>query len=247
MNANWSVAETSARHDLAAAYRLAAAYGWTNIIYSHISLRHPEEPEVFLFKPHDVMFEEVTASGLMKMDLRGNVLAPNGAAANPGFTIHADIMKARSDVNCVVHVHTDEGMAVSAQADGLLPFSQDAMHFYNRLAYHDYGGLATGSDGERNRLASDLGSNRAMILRNHGLLTCGESLAMAVILMKYLTSCCKSQLMLQASGVRLNIPPPAACEAAAAQWDGYYRKSTLQAEWGTLTRWMDRLDKGYRQ
>jgi len=151
------------------------------------------------------MFEAVTTSGLLKMDMQGNMLEPRGGGRESRFHIHAEIMKARPEVNCVVHIHTEQGMAVSAQSEGLIPFSQDAMHFYNRLACHDYSGLATGRDRERSPVVSDLGNN-------HGLLTCAKSVAMAVILTKYLTSRCKSQLMLQSSGARLNIPPPEVCE-----------------------------------
>jgi ribulose-5-phosphate 4-epimerase/fuculose-1-phosphate aldolase len=240
-----SQAEMNARIDLAAAHRMAGAFGWTNVIYNHISLRLPGEPQRFLFKPHELMFEEVTASSLLTMNMDGTVADPPNGKTNPGFTIHAAILSSKPEINCVVHVHTDEGMAVSALRDGLLPISQDAMHFYNRIAYHEYDGLSAGNRA-RHKLVDDLGFHKAMIMRNHGLLTCAGDIATAILLMKYLTSSCKAQLMLQATGAEIVIPPPDACEAAARQWDNYYGKSTPEAEWNALLRLVDRMDSSYR-
>lgn len=241
-----TTAEWKARIDLAAAHRLTGLFGWTNVIYNHISLRVPDQPDRFLLKPHELMFEEVTASSLLKLDLQGNVLAPTGRKANPGFNIHAAILTARSDIACVVHVHTEEGMAVSADPRGLLPLTQDAMHFYNRIAYHDYDGLATG-EGGRQKLVDDLGSHHVLIMRHHGLLTCGSDVATAMLLMKYLVSCCRTQLMLQAAGANIVVPPPDVCEATARQWEKYYGKALPEAEWAALVRWADRANPGFRK
>lgn len=238
--------EREAREDLAAAYRICGIYGWTNLIYSHISLRVPGQPEHFLFKPHELMFEEVTASSLIKMTLDGELVEPTGAASNPGYTIHASILSARPDVNCVLHVHSNAGMAISAIEAELLPLTQDAMHFYRRLSYHAYEGLSQAGT-SRDQVVDDLGGNRAMILRNHGLLTCGGNVAQAVVLMKYLVDCCATQLMVQATGAPISLPGPEACERAAAQWDKYYASNPeLADEWSALVRMVDRLNPGQR-
>lgn len=239
--------EQRAREDLAAAYRMCGIYGWTNLIYSHISLRLPGDPGHFLFKPHELMFEEVTASSLLKMTLDGEVIEPQGASTNPGYTFHASILKARPDLNCVLHVHSNAGMAISALSGELLPLTQDAMHFYRRMSYHAYEGLSQAGT-SRNQLVDDLGENRAMILRNHGLVTCGGNVAQAVVLMKYLVDCCATQLMVQASGVPVSLPSDEAAEKAAAQWDRYYASNPeLKDEWGALVRMVDRLNPGHRE
>src|SRR5438067_11281084 len=166
-----SDAEWQTRVDLAAAYRLVALYGWDDLIFTHISARVPGPEHHFLLNPYGMMFDEVTASSLVKVDLAGNKVMESPYFINPaGFTIHSAVHAAREDALCVMHLHTDYGIAVSAQKEGLLPISQQAMFPLSSLAYHDYEGLAL-NEAEKPRLVSDLGEKRFMILRNHGLLT----------------------------------------------------------------------------
>jgi len=178
-----SEAEWKARLDLAAAYRLVALYGWDDLIFTHISARVPGADHHFLLNPYGMMFEEITASSLVKIDLDGNKVMDSPHFINPaGFTIHSAVHAAREDALCVMHLHTDYGIAVSAQKDGLLPISQQAMFASASLAYHDYEGLALNED-EKPRLVSDLGDKKNMILRNHGLLTIGRTAAEAFLSM----------------------------------------------------------------
>src|SRR5216683_4583797 len=175
--------EWQTRVDLAAAYRLVALYGWDDLIFTHISARVPGTEHHFLLNPYGMMFEEVTASSLVKVDLAGNKVMESPYFINPaGFTIHSAVHAAREDVLCVMHLHTDYGIAVSAQKDGLLPISQQAMLARASLAYHDYEGLALNED-EKPRLVKDLGDKNFLMLRNHGLLTAAASIADAFVFM----------------------------------------------------------------
>src|SRR5499433_4144915 len=170
-----SEAEWQARVDLAAAYRLVALYRWDDLIFTHISARVPGSDHHFLLNPYGMMFEEVTASSLVKIDLAGNKVMDSPYFINPaGFTIHSAVHAAREDAMCVMHLHTDYGIAVSAQKKGLLPLSQQSMVALASIAYHDYEGLALDEE-EKPRLVADLGDKKYMILRNHGLLTLGQS------------------------------------------------------------------------
>src|SRR2546423_11039910 len=173
--------EWQARVDLAAAYRLVALYGWDDLIFTHISARVPGSEHHFLLNAYGMMFEEVTASSLVKIDLEGSKVLESPYFINPaGFTIHSAVHAAREDALCVMHLHTDYGIAVSAQKEGLLPLSQQAMFPLSSLAYHDYEGLALDEE-EKPRLVSDLGDKKFMILRNHGLLTIGRTVAEAFL------------------------------------------------------------------
>ena len=170
-----SAEEWQTRVDLAAAYRLVALFGWDDLIFTHISARVPGAEHYFLLNPYGMMFDEVTASSLVKVDLAGNKVTDSPYAINPaGFTIHSAVHAARADALCVMHLHTEYGIAVSAQKDGLLPISQQAMLALSSLAYHDYEGLAL-NEAEKPRLVADLGDKNHMILRNHGLLTGGKT------------------------------------------------------------------------
>src|SRR3989440_9343248 len=170
-------AEWQARVDLAAAYRLVALHGWDDLIFTHISSRVPGPEHHFLLNPYGMMFDEVTASSLVKIDLEGNKVTESPYFINPaGFTIHSAVHEAREDALCVMHLHTDYGIAVSAQKNGLLPLSQQAMFALSSLAYHDYEGLALDEE-EKPRLVNDLADKKFMILRNHGLLTAGRNAA----------------------------------------------------------------------
>ena len=239
-----ATAEHTARVNLAAAHRLAEVFGWTQLIYNHFTCRVPGEPHHFLVKPHQTMFREVTASGLIKLDLDGRAADPHAEVNAAGFAIHTAVLKARSDVNAVVHIHTDAGIAISAHKEGLRFMSQASMRFYGRLAYHDYYGIAELDEAES--IARDIGSAKAMILRNHGLLVVGRSIAEAMSRMNYLTSAIESQLKLEATGAHnILIPPADMCDKAARQWDALEDSGKL-AEWPAMLRWMDSIDNGYR-
>ena len=195
-----SAEEWRARVDLAAAYRLAARRGWGDLIYTHLSLRLPGRDDAFLINAFGQTFDEITASSLLTVDFAGRVIDGSDRVANPsGFAIHGAVHRARADAHCVIHLHTDAGIAVSALHDGLLPLSQHAMRFWRDIGYHDYQGLAFGPE-EQARLVAGLGAHRAMILRNHGTLTCGRSVAEAFVLMDTLDKACRIQLAAMAAG-----------------------------------------------
>jgi ribulose-5-phosphate 4-epimerase/fuculose-1-phosphate aldolase len=242
----WSEAEWQTRVQLAACYRLVARYRMTDLIYTHISARVPETSDQFLLNPYGLMFEEVTASSLVKIDLDGRKLEDGAYDVNAaGFTIHSAIHAARHDVFCVLHTHTRAGMAVSCQAQGLLPLNQFALQFYNRLAYHDYEGIALDLD-ERPRLVRDLADRRAMILRNHGLLTAGRTIPEAFSLMFYLDRACEIQIAALAGGSKLAIPSAEICEKVARQYEEEDDKPLGDQEWAAHMRMLEREDRGYR-
>ena len=237
--------EWAAREDLAACYRLCAHYRMTDMIYNHISLRVPGTHDHFLINAFGLMYEEVSASNLIKIDVDGRPVDDSRLEANPaGFVIHAAIHRARHDVGCVLHTHTRAGVAVSAQREGLKILSQHAMRFHNRLAYHDYEGIALDL-GEQERLVRDLGTHRAMILRNHGLLTTGATVRDAFDEMYYLELACQIQVDAQSSGGALCQPPPEVCEHAAAQFarSGEFLQNR---DWNALRRLLDRKDPSYK-
>lgn len=195
--------EWKLRCDLAALYRLVAHYKMTDLIYTHISVKVPGERETFLINPYGMLFSEIKASDLLKIDIDGNqiddgVHSPY-AVNKAGFVIHSAIHRARADALCVIHTHTAAGVAVSAQKDGLLPISQHALKFYDCLSYHKYEGVALDLD-EQQRLVADLGANRAMILRNHGLLVCGRTIPEAFDHIFYLERACDIQVKAGALG-----------------------------------------------
>lgn len=195
-----SEAEWKARVDLAALYRLTALHGWDDMIFTHISMRVPGPEHHFLINPYGWFFEEITASSLVKVDLDGNVVSESDAMVNPaGFTIHSAVHMAREDAMCVMHVHTDDGVAVSAQKHGLLPISQTGMIAMSDVAYHDYEGVALDHD-ERERIVSDMGTNSLLILRNHGTLTCGESAGQTFMRMFFLERACSMQVRALSAG-----------------------------------------------
>lgn len=236
--------EWEARVALAAAYRVAAHFGWGYLIYNHIAQRVPGE-DTFLVKPHDLMFEEVRASDLLKLPLRGRTGGFGDNVNVAAYLIHTAVLNARPDVHCTLHVHTNAGMALSAGKTGLLPITQNAMRFYNRVSYHDFEGYATEED-ERARLAADLGPrNLVLILRNHGLLACGPTASQAVFTMWNLIMCCESQLALQASGAEIVVPSPEVCERAAQVTEGL-RGTCAGPEHRAFLRIVDRLDPSYR-
>src|SRR5881396_2492814 len=204
-----SAEEWQTRVDLAAAYRLVALYGWDDLIFTHISARVPGAEHHFLLNPYGMMFDEVTASSLVKVDLDGSKVMDSPYQVNPaGFTIHSAVHAARADALVVMHLHTDYGIAVSAQKEGLLPISQQSMFALASLAYHDYEGLALDED-EKPRLVADLGDRHYMILRGHGLLTVGRTAAEVFLAMFLLERACKIQILAQSGGADLvEIPAP---------------------------------------
>lgn len=240
-----SEAEWQARVDLAAAYRLVALYGWDDLIFTHLSLRVPGPEHYFLINPYGMMFEEITASSLVKIDLQGAKVSPSPYLVNPaGFTIHSAVHAAREDALCVIHLHTHYGIAVSAQKSGLLPVSQQSLLALSSLAYHDYEGLALNED-EKPRLVADLGDRNSMILRNHGLLTVGKTPAEAFLAMYILESACRIQILSQTGGELLPVPQ-AVLRKVAAQQDAVTVGQGAQLAWPGLLRKLDRLDSSYR-
>lgn len=242
-----SAGEWQVRVDLAAAYRLVALHGWDDLIFTHISARVPGVDHHFLLNPYGMMFDEVTASSLVKIDLRGQKVSDSPYSINPaGFTIHSAVHAVRDDAICVMHLHTEYGIAVSAQQRGLLPISQQAMFALSSLAYHDYEGLALDED-EKPRLVADLGNRKFMILRNHGLLTLGSSVAEAFLGMFLLERACKIQVLAQSGGTELMEIPKAILGRVSAQMDVVTLGQGAALTWPGLLRKLDRLDASYRE
>lgn len=239
------------RIDLAAAYRLIHRLGLDDSIYTHISVRVPGTHDRFLINPYGMRFEEVTASNLVTVDVDGKVIDdPLGLGINPaGFTIHSAVHMARHDASCVLHTHTVAGVAVSCQKDGLLPINQWSMQFTERLAYHDYEGIALDLS-ERERLVRDLGDKMVLVLRNHGMLTCGRSVGEAFKLMHNMERSCRAQLALQASGAEIVMPSHAVALHTASQYDRGYQKIEVEgqpdSEWAAFKRMLDRTDPEYK-
>jgi ribulose-5-phosphate 4-epimerase/fuculose-1-phosphate aldolase len=238
--------EWSVRVDLAACYRLAAHFAMTDLIYTHISARVPGPEHHFLINAFGLMWDEITASTLVKVTLDGDVVEDlsGGGINRAGYVIHSAVHRARPDVACVMHTHTQAGIAVSAQDEGLLPISQHAMRFWNAIGYHDYEGLALETD-EQARLVRDLGRHKAMILRNHGLLVCGESIAQAFDLMYYLERACRIQVTAMAGGAKLRRPSAEVAEKTARQFSGLPYKAK-KTEWKALLRMLDKTDPSYK-
>ncbi|HVZ98761.1 MAG TPA: class II aldolase/adducin family protein [Caulobacterales bacterium] len=239
-----SAEEWKARVELAALYRLVALHGWDDMIFTHISMRVPGPEHHFLINPYGMMFEEITASSLVKVDLDGGIVAPTSYFINPaGFTIHSAIHAAREDALCVIHLHTDAGVAVASQKDGLLPLSQHALIVGPQLAYHDYEGIALNLD-ERERLVADLGEKKLMLLRNHGTLALGGSAADAFVGIFFLERACQQQVMaLSAGRAGVLIAPGAAQEEVRGQTAGMPMVAGLA--WPGLLRKLDRHAPGY--
>jgi len=244
--------EWQLRLELAAVYRLVAHFKMTDLIFTHISHRLPGPGHHFLINPYGLLFEEITASNLVKIDLEGNLVEPSSFKVNPaGFVIHSAIHAARPDAYCVLHTHTRAGCGVAAQRDGLLPLSQFAMEFYNRVAYHNYEGVALNT-AEKARLVADMGDKNALILRNHGLLTVGETAGRAFLRMLYLERSCEIQLAAQSSGAELMSVPPEIAEHAARQLNNEGAQDDLDNSdnwdlaWAALQRLADRVAPNYR-
>jgi ribulose-5-phosphate 4-epimerase/fuculose-1-phosphate aldolase len=237
--------EWSVRCDLAACYRLVASYGWTDLVFTHISARIPGAGHSFLINPYGMLFEEVTASSLIAVDQEGNKLSESPFPVNrAGFVIHSSIHAAREDARCVLHTHTRAGVAVSAQKAGVLPISQQSTFVLASLAYHDYEGVALRDD-EKPRLQADLGPANFLMLRNHGLLTVGPSIADAFLAMYIFETTCQIQLAAQSGGELTTVDPrilQGVAEAARTQTEGLGGAFI----WPALLRKLDRTDSSYR-
>jgi ribulose-5-phosphate 4-epimerase/fuculose-1-phosphate aldolase len=247
VRARVSSEEWEMRCDLAAAYQLAAQYRWTDLIYTHFTARVPGTEHI-LINPYGLMFDEITASSLVKIDHEGNVVDDvTGLGINhAGFVIHGAVHQARPEVNCVIHTHTRAGVAVSAQKCGLLPISQHALRTYGMLTYHDYEGIALDMD-ERTRIARDLGkTSKAMIMRNHGLLSLSETVSEAFELMYYLDCACQIQIDALAGGrVDVSELSDDTANKGFLQFQGI-GGSQLEKEWTALLRMLDRRGVTYR-
>ncbi|MGE8701673.1 MAG: class II aldolase/adducin family protein [Achromobacter sp.] len=244
--AEMSSQEWDTRVQLAACYRLVAHFGMSDLIYNHITARIPDTDDHLLINPYGMMYDEITASSLVKIDLAGNILdQPSGYGINAaGYVIHSAVHGARHDVACVIHTHTRAGMAVSALQCGLLPLTQTAMRFA-KIPYHDYESVAIDLD-ERGRLVADLGSSDAMILRNHGLLAAGPSIAQAFNTLYWLEMACKAQVDALSSGRELCLPPPEVIEKTWLLYQPGTRRPFGELEWPAMLRLMDRKDPGYK-
>ena len=238
-------AEWQVRIDLAACYRLCALKAWDDLIYTHISATVPGAAGRFLINPFGLRFDEITASNLVKIDLHGNIIGNQASRVNvTGFAIHGAVHAARADAMCVMHLHNENGIAVGMQQAGLLPLSQHALRFYGQLGYHDYEGLAL-SPLEQTRLVERLGDYPAVLLRNHGTLVKGRTIAEAYVLMDTLDKACAFQLKAQAGSGPLNMPPPGVCAKTYQDLIGDGAPEGI-LEWPALLRMLDVLSPSYR-
>ena len=235
--------EWQVRKDLAAAYRLVAHFGWDDLVFTHLSARVPGPEHHFLINPYGLLFHEITASSLVKVDQDGNIVQSGGVhRVNPaGFTIHSAVHMGRPDAGAVIHLHAPDGVAVSAHREGLLPLSQTAMLCLDHLSYHEFEGVALNLD-ERERLIRDLGSSSMMLLRNHGTLTLGRNVAEAFTYMYFLMQACEIQVRAQACGP-VHLPPAAAIETTRQQSQDLGRAAKLT--WPALLRLLDSRYPGY--
>lgn len=263
-----SLDEWQTRIDLAACYRLIAAYGMTDLIYNHISARVPGEEENYLINPYGMLYEEITASSLVKIDVDGNTLLQPDHDYNvnvAGFYLHAPIHKARPDLQCIIHTHTRAGTAVSGLSEGLLPLSQTAMRFHGRVGYHDFEGPAISGD-ECDRVVQDLGRHDVLFLRNHGLLACGRTIPQAFNTIYWLENACRIQIDLLGCNRPIHHPSAAAMDNTVTCFAGHEITLLNEArtnpslnedarkdsggygalEWAALLRKLDRLDPSFR-
>ncbi|HEY8289489.1 MAG TPA: class II aldolase/adducin family protein [Acetobacteraceae bacterium] len=241
--ASTAEADWQARIDLAAVYRLLALHGWGDVIFNHAAMRCPSNARRFLIKRHELLYTEVTASNLVEVSMDDDLDERSGVN-RPGFTLHSGVLRGRPDVICSVHVHPEEGVAISGLKHGLRPLSQNAMRFYNRVGYHDYEGLTDSFD-ERERIVAALGNNRALVMRHHGITTVGATAREAFSLMKEFVRAARIQLTMEATGQPLLEIPPDVCEHVAAQYEKHDR-GRASAEWPAYLRQLDTVDPGYR-
>lgn len=237
--------EWATRVDLAACYRLIALHGWDDLIFTHVSARVPGPDEHFLINAYGLLFEEMTASSMVKVDLQGNKLDDTPYPVNPaGFVIHSAIHEARADVGCIIHTHTTDGVAVSVQQEGLRPLSQTALFPYCSVAYHDYEGVAL-LDAEKPRLVADLGTHSNLILRNHGLLTAAATIPDAFLQMFMLEKACEIQIKAQSGGTLIDVDERIQNGMLAQAQESTKGLGGMLA-WPALLRKLDRLDTSFR-
>jgi ribulose-5-phosphate 4-epimerase/fuculose-1-phosphate aldolase len=236
--------ERELRRDLAAAYRLVALFGWDDHVATHLSARLPDG--TFLLNPFGVLFEEITASSLMRVDMDGTVVAPKDGPLNiAGYTVHFAVLSGRPDVMSAMHVHTHDGMAVAAMKDGLLPLNQSALAIHHDLAYHDFEGIVDSAD-ERERLQRDLGSKNLMMLRNHGTLVVGETIAAAFFRLYMLERCCTTQVRTLAAGLPLNYPAQDAIESVGRMMTpANTERLATESFWPAMLRKIEREKPGF--
>lgn len=238
-------AEMALRVDLAAAFRFAALMGWDDLLATHMSARLSDADGLFLLNPSGLFFDEITASSLVVVDEAGQVVGDDGAAVNPaGFTIHSAVHDACPDAHCVIHLHTMAGTAVSALEDGLMPLSQTAMLLGGKLGYHDYEGIVFDAE-EQPRLIAALGNNRALLLRNHGTLSIGSTVADAMQTMYFLERACSIQVAAQGCGSKLRLPDAKVRDKVAAQTN-WFSDVADRLLWPAILRRLDRIDPSYR-
>jgi ribulose-5-phosphate 4-epimerase/fuculose-1-phosphate aldolase len=255
----YSAEEWKARQELACAYRVFDHFGWHGLIFNHITLRVPGTDSTFLINPYGLMYREVTASNLVKIDVDGNIIGDSDYPVNrAGFVIHSALHMARPDAHAIMHTHTTEGVAVGAQEHGLLPLSMGAIGLQGHMAYHEYEGISLDT-GERDRLVKNLGNKNVLILRNHGLLTCGSTIAEAFMRMRGLQQACEIQVATLAGGTKLHLPAPETLKVTSDQVNEINRKggsvhgkpkdgeasSAAELMWAAMTRWMTDKDPGY--
>lgn len=246
MKGKVSEEEWKIRVDLAAAYRLVAHFGWDDLIFTHLSARVPGPEHHFLLNPYQLMFEEVTASSLVKVNMDGQPVEPTPFITNAaGFTIHSALHMAREDAQAVIHLHTPDGQAVAAHAEGLMPLTQTAMLIRDEIAYHDYEGVAVDLD-ERERIIANLGDKSAMIFRNHGTLAVGGTVGEAFLKIYFLERACAAQVKALSAGEgNLNNPPQGTPEVAAQQGKASLKMGANLLAWPALFRKAYRLDPGF--
>ncbi len=235
--------EWETRQDLAAFYRTIPYFGWDDLIFTHISAKVPGADDEFLINPYGFLFDEITASNLVKVNLKGKILSDTNNFINPaGFTIHSAIHESREDAHCIVHLHSNDGVAVASLKDGLLPLSQTGMLVRSQIAYHDYEGVAL-FDEEKERLVKDLGEARLMILRNHGTLALGKNVAEAFTNIYFLEKACSYQVRALSGNLELNYPSEESIETTRQQGEG--REMAAALLWPAVKRKMERLDSSF--
>jgi ribulose-5-phosphate 4-epimerase/fuculose-1-phosphate aldolase len=240
---NVSKEEWETRQDLAAFYRTIPYFGWDDLIFTHISAKVPGADDEFLINPYGFLFDEITASNLVKVNLKGKILSDTNNFINPaGFTIHSAIHESREDAHCIVHLHSNDGVAVASLKDGLLPLSQTGMLVRSQIAYHDYEGVALFEE-EKERLGKDLGEARLMILRNHGTLALGKNVAEAFTNIYFLEKACSYQVRALSGNLELNYPSEESIETTRQQGEG--REMAAALLWPAVKRKMERLDSSF--
>lgn len=244
----YSATEWETRVNLAACYRLMPLFGMSDLVYNHITARIPGTDDEILINPYGYMYEEITASSLIKINVKGDVLDnphTDGTGVNQaGYVIHSAVHASRHDVGCVIHTHSRAGMAVSAMECGLLPITQTSMRFKD-IAYHDYESVAIDMD-EQQRLVADLGAQDAMVLRNHGLLVASPSIAEAFNAMYWLEMACRAQVDALAGGAKLRMPPQAVIDRTHHLYQPTVRRPFGIMEWPAMLRYLDRRDTSYK-